>query len=318
MDCHNRPAHKFLSPDDAVNLYLETGRIERGLPFIKREAMAVLSAHYSSREHADAEIQRVITQYYRSQHPDVWQTSEASVNRAVDDIQAIYSENFFPLMKVNWETYPDNIGHFHSPGCFRCHDGKHVNQKGEAICHDCDVCHTFLNAVQHDEREVISEGQFIHPFELEGLHAALRCDECHGGGSSPDPTCAGCHALEADFRRGVLAGIGDLKLPAEPMADSVDCTDCHDLSKPRTLAAIDALCMDCHDDDPERYQGLLASWKKEVDGNLAHISGSDLSPNQRAMLKQLREAGPLHNMEATRQVIKSMTGPGAAVAEAPR
>jgi len=27
------------------------------------------------------------------------------------------------------------------PGCFRCHDGKHVNEKGEAIRLQCTLCH---------------------------------------------------------------------------------------------------------------------------------------------------------------------------------
>ncbi|MEK7756170.1 MAG: NapC/NirT family cytochrome c, partial [Planctomycetota bacterium] len=38
MDCHNRPAHNFRSPEEAVDIFLDVGRIDTTLPFIKREA----------------------------------------------------------------------------------------------------------------------------------------------------------------------------------------------------------------------------------------------------------------------------------------
>ena len=33
----------------------------------------------------------------------------------------------FEDQEVNWATHPNNVGHNNSPGCFRCHDGKHLN-----------------------------------------------------------------------------------------------------------------------------------------------------------------------------------------------
>ena len=56
-----------------------------------------------------------------------------------------------------------------------------------------------------------------------------------------------------------------LDLEADPMADSVDCETCHDLSKPTNIESINAACIDCHDDDEERIGGLLASWSAEID-----------------------------------------------------
>jgi cytochrome c553 len=47
-------------------------------------------------------------------------------------------------MKVTWGTYPDNIQHFDSPGCWRCHDRKHKTESGEKIPRDCGLCHTIL------------------------------------------------------------------------------------------------------------------------------------------------------------------------------
>jgi hypothetical protein len=51
-------------------------------------------------------------------------------------------------MKVQAKTYPDNLGHQSSLGCFRCHDGGHyLVVKGQVtnktIPSACATCHTF-------------------------------------------------------------------------------------------------------------------------------------------------------------------------------
>ena len=48
MDCHNRGAHHFYAPQTSVDLSLEAGRIDSALPFIKREAVHVLTANYTT------------------------------------------------------------------------------------------------------------------------------------------------------------------------------------------------------------------------------------------------------------------------------
>ena len=53
----------------------------------------------------------------------------------------IYSRNVFPELGVTWGTYPDNRGHQDFPGCFRCHDGEHVDAAGEEITKSCFRCH---------------------------------------------------------------------------------------------------------------------------------------------------------------------------------
>ena len=60
------------------------------------------------------------------------------------ELQRIYSTTFFPYMRVNWKTHPNNIGHLYFPGCFRCHDGNHVSKDGKVISKDCNSCHTVL------------------------------------------------------------------------------------------------------------------------------------------------------------------------------
>jgi cytochrome c2 len=62
----------------------------------------------------------------------------------VDSIQKIYLRNVFPEMKIQWGTYPNNIGHEDFLGCFRCHDGEHKASDGRVITQDCDACHSIL------------------------------------------------------------------------------------------------------------------------------------------------------------------------------
>jgi hypothetical protein len=47
----------------------------------------------------------------------------------------------FPLMRVTWGTYPNQLGHIDTPGCFRCHDDSHKTKDGKAISQDCELCH---------------------------------------------------------------------------------------------------------------------------------------------------------------------------------
>ena len=59
-------------------------------------------------------------------------------------------------MKVTWGTYPSNLGHMDSPGCFRCHDGDHVSADGRSIPNDCSTCHDLL-AVDEKDPKILSD-----------------------------------------------------------------------------------------------------------------------------------------------------------------
>ncbi len=309
MDCHNRPAHKFRSPQEAVDLYLETGRIDTQLPFIKRQAVAVLTESYPDVDTAEARIGASLTEYYQENYPELIESNKASVHGAIDGVRDIYRRYFFPDMKVNWQTYPDNIGHLYSSGCFRCHDGKHVNQRNERISHECSTCHTFLNPLKNGGKiGVIQQGEFVHPYELQGGHATLRCDQCHTGGAAPIPTCTGCHEQTAAFRSGTLRDFNPFGIRADVMAESVDCESCHDLDEPATLASVDAMCMDCHEDSEEAFEGMLSKWDAEVQRRLA-LADAVADDAGRKTLATLRRVGPLHNVEATRAILDRIINP---------
>jgi len=65
MDCHNRPTHIYKSPDTAVNISLETGRIDRTLPYAKKFAVEALTGTYRTRKEALSGIESHIRESYR-------------------------------------------------------------------------------------------------------------------------------------------------------------------------------------------------------------------------------------------------------------
>ncbi len=46
IDCHNRPTHVYLTPEESVDGALRLGVISRDLPFIRREGLAALKVEY--------------------------------------------------------------------------------------------------------------------------------------------------------------------------------------------------------------------------------------------------------------------------------
>ena len=72
--------------------------------------------------------------------------ADAEVAGAVASLQNIYQRNVFPAMKVTFGTYPDNLGHITSTGCFRCHDGGHTAKDGTTISAECESCHKCSSA----------------------------------------------------------------------------------------------------------------------------------------------------------------------------
>jgi hypothetical protein len=203
MDCHNRSAHYMRPPQESMDLLLESGRVDRSLPFIKREAVAALAMPHADVPAAKAHIESALTTFYQSQFPEVWKANEPAILAAVEAVKDAYTRNTFPGMKVDWRTYPDNVGHMNSPGCFRCHDGRHVDDRGVSISSDCQVCHTFLNPVEGVDG-AIKEGRFFHHMPL-AMHENLRCNQCHTGG--PIASCKDCHATGEwldDWKSGVF------------------------------------------------------------------------------------------------------------------
>lgn len=144
IDCHNRAAHSFASPAQALDGALTAGLLPVSLPFLHKEGMALIQASYSSQEEAGRKIPAALDAYYRNTYPAVWNMQRGQVIAAGKELAGLYDQNVFPFMKVTWGTHPNNIGHFASPGCFRCHDGSHVTSAGKTLTNDCTVCHNIV------------------------------------------------------------------------------------------------------------------------------------------------------------------------------
>jgi hypothetical protein len=149
IDCHNRPTHVFEMAESAVDRQINNGRISVHLPFVKKESVRLLHASYPDRDTGIREVGAGVTTFYNTKYP---QADAAKVKDAAEAVQAIYASNIFPEMKVTWGTYPNNIGHQESSGCFRCHDGSHVSASGKTIPNDCAVCHDLLAMEEKDPK----------------------------------------------------------------------------------------------------------------------------------------------------------------------
>ena len=146
IDCHNQPTHIFHLPGDAMDEALANGSVPASLPFVKKEGLALLQAKYTSQKEAAQKISSGLVKYYTQKYPEVFSQHRAEVSRAVKGLVAIYQQNVFPQMKVNWGTYPDNLGHMNFPGCFRCHGALHeASHPDKMITQDCNVCHNLLS-----------------------------------------------------------------------------------------------------------------------------------------------------------------------------
>lgn len=186
IDCHNRPSHLYRPPAQFVDTAMTAGRIPANLPGIKKLALELSSADYSSEEQAMRGIRDGILQFYQSKHPAIYSAQRPLVDRAVAGLQHEFSQNIFPYMKVTWKVYPDNIGHLYYKGCFRCHNGTHRTAAGETISRDCTLCHDIVIQGGADAMETGKIGEslpFRHPEDIGDAWKETPCSDCHTGGA---------------------------------------------------------------------------------------------------------------------------------------
>jgi len=174
MDCHSRPAHKMKTPNDAVDLALQTGRLDPQVPWVKAKVVAALVQPYKTRSEAEQKIAAALHTAY----PD-----PAQANPIIEEAQAIYRANFFPEVKADWRTHPDFIGHKTWNGCFRCHDGNHVAADGKKsiAASNCNSCHLVVAQGSPDAlKQINADGMdFVH---IDAPYTEFSCTDCHTGG----------------------------------------------------------------------------------------------------------------------------------------
>jgi nitrate/TMAO reductase-like tetraheme cytochrome c subunit len=156
IDCHNRAAHSFETPAEALNKDMALGAPNAVLPFAHKQGMALIKASYASEEEAKEKITSGFKDFYRTQYPLIWQNKRTQVEQGALALADIYGRNVFPFMKVGWGSHPNNLGHNDYPGCFRCHDGNHNTKAGKSIPNDCSMCHNLL-AIDEPNPKLLTE-----------------------------------------------------------------------------------------------------------------------------------------------------------------
>ena len=139
IDCHNVVAHR-ISPtaERAVDEAIAAGQISRTLPFVRREGVRLLKVDYPTQDEGARAVDEGLRAFYAKHGGGI---GSRELEQAVETLRTLYRSNVFPVMKVTWGVYPDNIGHITSSGCQRCHDGSHVAKDGKTINDDCEYCH---------------------------------------------------------------------------------------------------------------------------------------------------------------------------------
>jgi hypothetical protein len=188
VTCHNRITHEFSFPEESINLAMARGQISPEIPEIHKRAVVTLSFEYDSRQAAFAALDG-LENYYKN--TDYYPGHEEQVSSAIQALKDIYDRTAFHEQEIDWTTYPNNLGHINSPGCFRCHDGKHLDDQQQAIRLECNVCHSIPVVAGTDDFVTnieISSG--IEPESHLNPNWISLHNEAFG------PSCAACHTMD--------------------------------------------------------------------------------------------------------------------------
>ena len=186
VTCHNRVTHNFMDPAQSVDLAMSRGLINPALPDIHLKAVELLTAKYETRDDA-VKAFAGLDKYYQN---STYKGHEDQVAAAIQTIQGIYDNTVFLDQKIDWTTYPNNVGHISSPGCFRCHDGKHLDADQQAIRLECNLCHSVP--------VVSGPDSFVARIEISrgpepDTHRNPNWISLHN--KSIDTSCSACHSM---------------------------------------------------------------------------------------------------------------------------
>jgi mono/diheme cytochrome c family protein len=227
ITCHNRITHLIATPEDTVDQMLSLGIISISIPDIRLKAVEVYGSQYESLQMGLIGIAG-LEGYYQVVYPEFYEDNGQLIRNAIDALQKAYQNSVFPEEKADWNSHPNNIGHKDSPGCFRCHDGKHLNQEQEAIRLECNLCHSipivagpsdFVTEIE------ISRGpepeSHLNPNWISLHHEVFNstCSNCHTtdnpGGTDNSSFCSNsaCHGTVWKYAGFDAPGLREILLP---------------------------------------------------------------------------------------------------------
>jgi hypothetical protein len=187
ITCHNRVSHAIPNPEQMVDTALYSGAIPADLPYVRREAVRLLKVDYATQGEAFAAFEG-LKDFYRENYPDLFAGHENVITQVIAFLKSSYSQSTFPDQKLAWDTHPNNTGHSDSPGCFRCHDGKHLSPAGEPVRMECNLCHSIPQTA--DPSIFVTSVSIVRGAEP-ASHTHHAWIGLHG--RAIDQTCAQCH-----------------------------------------------------------------------------------------------------------------------------
>lgn len=206
IDCHNRAAHYTPTPQESIDSAINLGLVSQDIPFIRANALELLSTTYETEAAAHLAMDGLVTFY--ANDDSLAKYNNEKLLDAINVLKEIYSETTFPEMESDWRTSPNNVRHTASPGCFRCHDGNHVlkdaqgeGEDGDVISVKCNLCHTVPIVGRGDDLVIeapvivgdvpVSHIDFRWTIEHRDISEADKqeCLECHGNGFCNNGVC---------------------------------------------------------------------------------------------------------------------------------
>jgi hypothetical protein len=213
-DCHNEVGHPFTNPATTVDEAIRTGKIDRRLPDTKARAVALIdklpeiTGEIKARE---AKVDALLAEASgKAATAAEFKPAEQKFNTAMREILLAAS---FREKGFSWKSFPNHTGHADTAGCFRCHDGKHFNDKGEVIRLQCTLCHALPEVTRENAKGSVASllpekagekqpesHQRANFMRTHADDVAPECEACHGtplkrgkqgGGFCSNPACHG-------------------------------------------------------------------------------------------------------------------------------
>ncbi len=264
MTCHNRTAHLIEYPDKAVDDMISRGEINQEIPYIRNYAATALKGEFATYEEAKANIYKLMPNYEEN-FPVAYNKYRADIEAVEEALWNYYQKNVFLDQEMKWDTHPDNSQHLTSPGCFRCHDGKHLTVENDAIRLECNLCHSipvisgpsdFVTDIEVSTGIEPSTHKNTNWITIHHEVVDTTCANCHTmddpGGSSNTSFCSnsGCHGQVWDYAgfnaprlRQILGSV----IEAIPTPEPIDLSNLQGQSISYTdISSIFAGCVDCH------------------------------------------------------------------------
>ena len=203
-DCHNSVGHPFRNPATVVDEAIRTGKIDRTLPNAKARAVALIeklgevTGDPKVREtKVDALIAAAATEAATADE------HKAAEQKFITAMRGILLAASFQAKDFTWQSFPNHTGHSDTPGCFRCHSGRHFNDQGEAIRLQCTLCHA-LPAVTRENGQGSVASLLPEKAGESQPESHQRPNFMHTHADDVGPECEACHGTP--LKRGRQGG----------------------------------------------------------------------------------------------------------------